>query len=141
MDKTSDSEDLVQKLAQTSNPQQRGSRRRENGSRRISGFLSITTNPVENSPTMVQTNAKKMRDPATKIVDLSTSEGNLGETVSNLPNTGLEESIKMKIDQQQNRKNGKNLLSVFHKIFKRIHHDKNYKKYLCKKQKRLSFFT
>ena len=113
MDKTSDSEDSVQKLAQTSNPQQRGSRRRENGSRRISGFLSIRTNPLENSRTMVQTNAKKMRDPATKILDLSTSEGNLGETVTNSPNTGLEESITVKIDQQQGRKNGKNLLSVF----------------------------
>ena len=62
---------------------------------------------------MVQTNAKKMRDPATKILDLSTSEGNLGETVTNSPNTGLEESITVKIDQQQGRKNGKNLLSVF----------------------------
>ncbi len=120
MDKTSDSEDSVQKLPQTSNPQQRGSRRRENGSRRISGFLSIRTNPLENSRTMVQTNAKKMRDPATKILDLSTSEGNLGETVTNSPNTGLEESITVKIDQQQGRKNGKNLLSVFfHKIFKK----------------------
>ena len=113
MDKTSDSEDSVQKLAQTSNPQQRGSRRRENGSRRISGFLSIRTNPLENSRTMVQTNAKKMPDHATKILDLSTSEGNLGETVTNSPNTGLEESITVKIDQQQGRKNGKNLLSVF----------------------------